>query len=538
MVPQSKRELDDTSFICVDLNVVSFNFGMQQEMLSSRTAWNKHAVNLARLLNKFGHGHIADFIFGCEVGGHGKGVQHAGVDLSNVVKEGLPSFKHETSGAYVALYEDMAELKGAGVYTPPAGRDVHMHWTMFQIRGASQLADSHDASQLVDDCVYVTVGNFHLRTPSTGQCPTMATRRSLTKVCLDHLANLGNEFGDGHAVVRILCGDVNMQKEGGLAATQDCRSPCSGKFSTNGKLCKWDCLSTEANRGGDIIFVSGAFAESYDVPVGFSYNDRGTRNDSHDAVAIHVSIPVRSMPRSATQPAASPRGASQPAAPPPATAGTGDSSSDVSDSSSSPEHPEPPEHSADYDPPEHPAHSTADEETASALHATLRSVEESEECPPDLQEQLGRLLFAKRIVLIDGRRRSYVVETGEVMQAIRTLLQRRKLFLDQMSLPANHQLVDAERQKIMSEWREEFHQLTEQVEQQFRDSWKPLSGASQPGAQQKGKGKGTGKYRRMPQKQGKPLPSSFGPNKKQWRAGMHSRFARHQQLVGGTKQIC
>ena len=141
-----------------------------------------------------------------------------------------------------------------------------MHWTIFRlsIRGASQPADVP---------IYLFVGNFHIRTPHNRPSPSIKTRRRLTQLCLDCLAGLGAEYGDDAAVVRILCGDGNLQIDDGRAATQGCLPPCSGVFSKTSSLSRWDCLGTEENLGGDIIFVSGAFAEHYVIPVGYSYED-------------------------------------------------------------------------------------------------------------------------------------------------------------------------------------------------------------------------------------------------------------------------
>lgn len=108
-----------------------------------------------------------------------------------------------------------------------------------------------------------------------------------------------------------------------------------------------------------------------------------------------------------------------------------------------------------------------------------------------MHQQFGRLPFAKRNVAIDGRRRSYVADTSDVIRAIRTLLLRRAQFLQEKDLPGNCQLSNAERQDIIRHWKDEFHALPEQMRQQLRDSWNEISGASQS-AVGKGEGKGRG----------------------------------------------
>jgi len=556
-MPESEHVSDEGTFVCAKVNVVSFNFGVQQTMMESSKGWSKNALKLCRLLEKFGQGSDGDFIFGCELGGHRQGIAAAKVDFENIVREALPHAQSTTHGAYAVVYQSIAQLKDEGTFVPTSVCDAEMHWTIFEI-------SFHGASQPADVPVYLIAGNFHIRTPSSCPSPTMRTRRCLTQLCLNHLAGLGKECGDKTAVVRILCGDVNLRLCDAIPATQDCARPCSGIFSKTGALSRWECVGTEANLSGDLVFVNGAFAEQYAIPVGASYEDRGMRNDSHDAVAIHVDIPVRSV----SQPAESATPAAKRSVSPehwqPAEFDR-DYSPDAEaratpavKRSVSPEHWQPAEFGGDYSPdaearatpdakrsvsPEHwqPAEFGGDcspdaEARVYALHTDLRQAEASEELDPDVQQQLGRLLFAKRTIVVDGRRRSCVADTTEVLPAIRMLLQRRTQFLKQKGLPSDHTLLDAERQEVMRQWRDEFHALPDQVQQQLRDSFKEDGGASQPAPERKGKGKVKGQL--MLQREGKPRPDGFGPNKTAVRSGMHSRFARHMQLVGGTKQIC
>ena len=67
-----------------------------------------------------------------------------------------------------------------------------------------------------------------------------------------------------------------------------------------------------------------------------------------------------------------------------------------------------------------------------------------------------------------------------------------------------------DRQQVMQEWKDEFHALPEQMEQQKRDSWKP---------------------------ENRPVGGGWGRNKQAVRNGKHSRFARHLQLEAGSKTM-
>ena len=64
----------------------------------------------------------------------------------------------------------------------------------------------------------------------------------------------------------------------------------------------------------------------------------------------------------------------------------------------------------------------------------------------------------------------------------------------------------------MQDWKDKFHAMGDQVEQQMRDSWKP---------------KGPPPHARH----------LWGPNIKAVRGGKHSRFARHLQLAAGSKTM-
>ena len=63
---------DDTTHIM--MNIISFNFGMQQVMLESRAWQRKYAQKFAQLLDTFSQDYIADVVLGCKVGGHKQGM--------------------------------------------------------------------------------------------------------------------------------------------------------------------------------------------------------------------------------------------------------------------------------------------------------------------------------------------------------------------------------------------------------------------------------------------------------------------------------
>ena len=56
----------------------------------------------------------------------------------------------------------------------------------------------------------------------------------------------------------------------------------------------WHVYATPAALGGDIIFVKGCNAELFELPVGASYEDRGARNDNHDAFGVELVVAIDS----------------------------------------------------------------------------------------------------------------------------------------------------------------------------------------------------------------------------------------------------
>ena len=61
----------------------------------------------------------------------------------------------------------------------------------------------------------------------------------------------------------------------------------------------WHVHRTKAGKGGDLIFVKGANARSFELPFGVSHEDRGPRNDNHDAIGIQLRVLTETKPEPA-----------------------------------------------------------------------------------------------------------------------------------------------------------------------------------------------------------------------------------------------
>ena len=201
----------------------------------------------------------------------------------------------------------------------------------------------------------------------------------------------------------------------------------------------------------------------------------------------------------------------------------------------------PPTPSAEAEPkpqtPSSPDWGTDVEGEVADLHAQLRHMEEADEIPEEVQQELGRILFLKRTVETAGHRRHYVASKEETVNAIRKLLKRRKDFMranglndgDSHSVEGRYLFSDRDRQQVMAQWKEEFHELPHQVAQQMRDSFK------EDPKKDKWRGKGKTKAKAAPNRNS--AGADWGPNKTAVQKGKHSRFARHLQLEAGSKTM-
>ena len=93
--------------------------------------------------------------------------------------------------------------------------------------------------------------------------------------------------------------------------------PCRGQGLSANRASHWQVLSTDAKMSGDMMFIHGCFGEECTVPVGYSFKERGMREDCHDVVSAQLMLPVSQMPaaRGASQPAVAAASAQQALAP-------------------------------------------------------------------------------------------------------------------------------------------------------------------------------------------------------------------------------
>ena len=434
---------------CVGIRVVSFNVGIPQSMLESTRKWNRqHVFRFRDVLTSLGAAAGNDFVLCSEVGDSRQGLGATSVDFQHLVQEALVGAASSTSGAYLNVWnvcQRAAAVVQSGTWTATSGHSTDMYWQAFDLT-------YRDASQLAAPKVGLLVGNMHIPV-GRSSAPTHNTRRRIVEQALQHLAHLEVDAWRARAdfpVMRLLVGDCNLPKEAAEAATPLVRPPPLTALQRDFNLRRWQVLSTDAQLSGDVMFVLGGFGEERTVPIGASFEDRGMRNDVHDAVGAQLMIPIGRIRSGGARPATD--GASQPAVAAgdarPAAGGASQSADAASAAEQVPASGAPQaataaaeralesEHPAGADRPAaggapqpaeaasaaeqapasgapQAATAAADEaesnatapnwsmdtslnEAVSELHDKLREVEESDDISPEVQKEVGKILFKKK----------------------------------------------------------------------------------------------------------------------------------------------
>ena len=261
------------------LRVASFTFGFDQGMMTGRHA-RKHCNNFVRICAQLVEESDCDLLFACEVGGFRMGFRHAEIDLWHLLREPFgDSVQVFEIDNYVAVWNfgswnvggaaqpAQVSLHGcAERYTIPIaiGRDVDAAITQFDVV-TSDIGMCH-----------VVVGNMQI-VCSGRRPPTIRTKKLAVRQLRDRLDDYVFE-DPGIPVVRIMVGDNNL-------VSKDARWVLQPQTDAHPL---WTVYPAPADRQGDHVAVTGAAARFQSIAVGASFQDRGMRNDCHDAVAVVI----------------------------------------------------------------------------------------------------------------------------------------------------------------------------------------------------------------------------------------------------------
>ena len=524
------------------VTVASFNFGFVQDMMTGRTA-NRNSRNFGRVCAKIVEAADADLLFGCEVGGFRQGLRSAGVSLVDILTDSFGQsirFSEITNHVSVWNFGGASQPAVGGASQPAVVRKFGLTETFCPPSGRAvdAVIERFDVETSGHGRVHLITANMHIVCGK--KPPSVATRQRAVTHLKRHLDRLGAP-APNTPVVRLVVGDNNLIAEEARQAFQ--------RATDDEPL--WKVYESPADLKGDHVAVCGADASFVSVAVGKSYKGRGMRNDSHDVVAVVLSLPGASQPGDTKRrrvvveeisddgelPA--PRG-EQPAADPPAEAEA-----------------EALDESVDYAHSPTPLAEDDVTDEARALHTEMRDFwDQRYECEYDkkLLNQLSLLLFKKRKSpqpadedRAGAPQPSSDAETAyasqaETVRAIVSVLQIRQDFLARKNIDdLRYVLSEEERGELVRHVRKEYEQTDEQVRLQQRDAevWRGLQSTELRSTGRRGKGgKGKDRGARQPAgKGGKAEGAGTGSLNKYVNGQKRKRWHRHLQRICGTKQI-
>ena len=258
------------------MNLISFNFGIDKGMLEPKPWANTYAEKFESLMNIFFQDCEADLVCGCEVGAHKQGMSDR--HLEHVEIRGV---------RYSLLQNYMTALDLCGK-TPRLLREPTVtRLTACDTPDAQLVLTAVQAKKGANKAMITVMGNLNIRTLYEQRAPTLAMRVRLVQEALNVLKDYSktalqsSPATERPEVVLLLVGNCNL-------TPQMARLTVANLQPTD----VWQVKTTRAGLGGDVCFVKGCVATTFEVAVGRSYHDRGMRNDQHDALGLILSLPV------------------------------------------------------------------------------------------------------------------------------------------------------------------------------------------------------------------------------------------------------
>ena len=164
----------------IEVKLISLKFGIDQKMLEDGPWNNKHRNTFSGIMETFFEEHEADFVCGCEVGGHKKGFDCAGISY--------PAFRSAQN--YIAAMSPTSQVLGwhrrleVIKLEASATTDSQLVLTAMQ-------AKQHDGTS---DASAIIVGNLHIRTPNKEKKPTLTTKQRLVQESIGHMEKLSEKL--------------------------------------------------------------------------------------------------------------------------------------------------------------------------------------------------------------------------------------------------------------------------------------------------------------------------------------------------------
>lgn len=173
----------DASSQCIMFAVISFNFGIEEDMFNTRAWGKKHAKKFVQLMDTFIDEYCADAVFGCEVGGHKS--QKCARILDNL---GLTNLQVTCRQNY------MTALNLKNLTTKLLGEPEVMRLASTWAIDVQLVLTAVDTMQGTKQAAITVVGNLHTRTPSGKRPPTMCMRQRLVREAIGKIEDYANRI--------------------------------------------------------------------------------------------------------------------------------------------------------------------------------------------------------------------------------------------------------------------------------------------------------------------------------------------------------
>ena len=269
---------------CIMMQLISFNFGIHQDMLKAGPWRRRHSQKFGELMDTFSEDYNADVVLGCEVGGHKEGM----------TKENQKSLK--TTNLNVTCTQNyITALNQRGITTQLLREPLVTALAGTTALDTQLVLTAVQAIQGTKKAAITIIGNMHIRTPSGKNVPTIATKQRLVREALRKLVDYGDMVeqavpaSERPGSVLLLVGDCNLNE---VLARQAVASLQPGRVKGEKASDIWRVKPTRNGLSGDLCFLRGCVASTFDVQVGASFCERGMRNDSHDALGLILRLPV------------------------------------------------------------------------------------------------------------------------------------------------------------------------------------------------------------------------------------------------------
>ena len=286
----------------------SFNVGIHQDMLTGthkRKSMRKVERVITICVTDVGL-HIMNL---CGLGGHRQGLSAANISaLDMKIFQGTEEYQGSPSVSinsnYLTSWGFDADTTQFGI---KATRPSKTYWLSSDICEPELVVHSFENGV----GVILILGNLHVRTPHEVNVSTKLKQRILTEA-LETLESEVPFDSTTQPVVLVLVGDCNLSIEPAEDATLPLQPHETGNESNWRTV--WQVHTTTAALSGDLIFVKGANAMSFDLPFGSSerkamelafgrtmHRDRGVWNDCHDAIGIELRVKAEAEPEPASK---------------------------------------------------------------------------------------------------------------------------------------------------------------------------------------------------------------------------------------------